>query len=203
MHKYMKKNKSQQRKGFTLIELIVSVGIFSIVVSAFATVTFNSFRANQQASLKFTAAQLAQEGVELIINKRNNISACQTDPGSTSCPDEWWEYIVPSSGATIDVYIDSENISTLQATGTLEEISGTLEDYRLCITQNNKNAQCGRYPGTEIPISGNMIRYVTLEHIAQNETGNRAQIGHIKVTSTVEWDGGELELVTFLYKYTS
>lgn len=64
-----KKNKSNQ--GFTLLEVLVAVAIFSISVLAMMSVLAQGIASTNYAKRKMVASYLAQEGVEYIRNQRD------------------------------------------------------------------------------------------------------------------------------------
>ncbi|MCX6738200.1 MAG: prepilin-type N-terminal cleavage/methylation domain-containing protein [Candidatus Parcubacteria bacterium] len=64
-------NKLSNQKGFTLIEMIITIGVVSVgIVGAFIAVQ-QGIIAVDYANSRFTAALLAQEGVEIIKNIRD------------------------------------------------------------------------------------------------------------------------------------
>ncbi len=63
-------------KGFTIIETLVAVSIIVIVLASFVGLTLLGQRGFQTAELKYKAAKIAQEGIELIINKKQNNVLC-------------------------------------------------------------------------------------------------------------------------------
>lgn len=68
---FFTRNHSHSHKGFTLIELIVAIGIllFGVVLvySAFSSVAIST----NTISSRFIASYLAQEGLEIVINMRD------------------------------------------------------------------------------------------------------------------------------------
>jgi len=71
-NKNKKKTSAKNNKGFTLIELAIAIFILSIAVIG----VYNSFSTvvilTSGASSHFTAAYLAQEGIEIVRNMRDN-----------------------------------------------------------------------------------------------------------------------------------
>ena len=63
------------RRGFTLIETIMSVTIFAIAIIGPMTLSANSIKASKDSRLHLEALHLAEEGVEIIHNMRDNASA--------------------------------------------------------------------------------------------------------------------------------
>lgn len=83
------KKYSKNRAGFTIVELIITIFILSFsifgVYNAFLTVIILT----HEASDRFTAAYLAQEGLEIIRNMRDNnwISLANWRQGLGNCQD--------------------------------------------------------------------------------------------------------------------
>lgn len=67
----MKKNK-QNLRGFTLIETFVAISVLMIVVLGPMSLLSSALRDSRYIGDEITATYLAQEGVELMIDKRNN-----------------------------------------------------------------------------------------------------------------------------------
>ena len=72
------KNLPAHNKGFTLIEAIVSIVILAFAVGGPMALSAQSLRASREARLELEATHIAEEGVEIIHNIRDNSSA--TDP---------------------------------------------------------------------------------------------------------------------------
>ncbi len=88
MMKYLRASKQAERqRAFTLIETVVSVTILAIAVVGPMTLASRSIRASTEVRLKLTATYLAQEGVEVIRNIRDNNSA--DDPVENGDRADW------------------------------------------------------------------------------------------------------------------
>lgn len=70
----MKQHNAQQ-KGFTLIEAIVSIVILTFAVAGPMALSSQSLRASRDARLELEATHIAEEGIEIIHNIRDNSSA--------------------------------------------------------------------------------------------------------------------------------
>lgn len=66
--------KKQKEKGFTLMEIIVAMFVFSIGLVAILGLATMSLRASTTSKLRLIAAGLAQEGMELVRDVRNSNS---------------------------------------------------------------------------------------------------------------------------------
>lgn len=65
----------KKNKGFSLIETVVAVTLMSIAIIGPMTLSAQSIRATREARLQLTATHLAEEGVEIVHNIRDNNSA--------------------------------------------------------------------------------------------------------------------------------
>lgn len=68
---FKKINKLKERGGFTMVETLVAVSIFSISLLGIMSVLANGISDTNAAKRKMIAAYLAQEGIEYIRNKRD------------------------------------------------------------------------------------------------------------------------------------
>lgn len=64
-----------KQKGFTLIEAIVSIVILTFAVAGPMALSSQSLRASRDARLELEATHIAEEGIEIIHNIRDNSSA--------------------------------------------------------------------------------------------------------------------------------
>ena len=84
------------RKGFTIIEIIATLGLLLFgIVAALSAVTY-TVRASTDAGHRLTATFLASEGLELMHNARDNDR--MVNPPTTIAPDN---YDVAPNGSTI------------------------------------------------------------------------------------------------------
>ncbi len=81
-------NRSQFHKGFTLIETLFAVLIFSSALIALMTIAGRGISATADAEQETTASYLAQEGIEIVRNIRDTNygnSAPLWDTGFSTC----------------------------------------------------------------------------------------------------------------------
>ena len=87
MKLFFKYNKNSAHKGFTVIEVMVSILIFSSPLIALMGIAGKGISATQAVSSETTAHYLAQEGLEVVRNVRdtNFVSGGAWDAGLSSC----------------------------------------------------------------------------------------------------------------------
>ncbi|MCI0565574.1 prepilin-type N-terminal cleavage/methylation domain-containing protein [bacterium] len=92
------KNARLQTGGFTLLEVLVAVAITGGVLALFLNSVTLMFRSIDNAERKYIALKIAQEGMELMISKRNNNVICLSNP--TACDiTNWQEHLYHSCSA--------------------------------------------------------------------------------------------------------
>jgi prepilin-type N-terminal cleavage/methylation domain-containing protein len=62
----------QKNKGFTLVETLISISIFSVSIVSLMSILGSGLSNTGYAKQKMTAGYLAQEGIEILRNKRDN-----------------------------------------------------------------------------------------------------------------------------------
>jgi type IV pilus modification protein PilV len=81
-----KKNNFKKQKsfkqGFSLVEVLVTILVLAFGISAVTLLMTNNIKASQDAKNQIIAAQLAQEGTELVRNLKDNNSTFATDKAS-------------------------------------------------------------------------------------------------------------------------
>jgi len=70
-----KKKSSQKRKGFTLLEVLISLMILALGVSTITLLMANNIRNSVESKNQIIASSLAQEGIELLRNLQENNQA--------------------------------------------------------------------------------------------------------------------------------
>lgn len=90
---FMKGKKSYHNKGFTLIETIVATFIIVMLLSSFIGLVVLGMKSFNFSKQRYIAAKIAQEGMELIINKRDNNVFCVRNEDCTAISD-WQEDLV-------------------------------------------------------------------------------------------------------------
>lgn len=114
MQKYStnKISKMSQRKGFTLIELIVTIGVLSLGILAVIALSGKSYGALSLQKNKLIGMNLAKEGIEIMRNIRDEnwlyteSSHCDSNSTPTVCADGR----VEQDGSDCDWRCGSKNI---------------------------------------------------------------------------------------------
>ena len=73
--------KTNKRKGFTLVETLVAIAIFTVSILAVMAVLANSISNTNYAKKKMTAAYLAQEGIEYVRKLRDTFVLTNNQTG--------------------------------------------------------------------------------------------------------------------------
>ncbi len=88
------------QKGFTLMETLIATAIMLVSVAAIFALGGQTFQAAQQSEARFTAAFLAQEGIEIVRGVRDN---------------NWLEDVAWDKGLDAGTYIADYKDQTLSA----------------------------------------------------------------------------------------
>jgi len=178
----------QSIKGFSIIEVLVGIFIFSLwLVSIFLLLT-SSLNVNELNKNKIIASNLSREQIELFRNIRDTNYATL----------HWWSQINPE-GSTTDVfeagkyYILENNFSSWFSVSTQEisdfwegisELSGKMQDYRLYLTPE----WVYTYDTTSWNIPTHFYRFLEISAVEYNNGGTITQIpSAYKITSKVIW----------------
>lgn len=85
----MTRPRPHKNGGFTIVEILASFLLLTLVFSGFAGIIVNSLKNFRNSQEKYIAAKIAQEGIELAVNKKDNHVTCVfADP---SCPIATWQ----------------------------------------------------------------------------------------------------------------
>ena len=186
----MKRNKFLQlknKKGFTLIEMLVAVLIFSVSVSALTSMSAKSIKTSRSAEKQIVADYLALEAIEVVYNLRDTALLHQYT-------DLTWEMVF-QGGADIV----ASNDGCFNGTGTCNFYP---EGGQLVL------GNCG---DCKVYMNNTSIYYYQVHESTGNtgggtDTGYKRTIkissvddGQVSVTVKVSWDGGEVTYVEMLY----
>lgn len=167
----------KSERGFILIEAIVSITLLVMTVGAVMGATTLSFEGYRTAQKNYTAAKIAQEGIELVVNKRDNHSHCVSS--NEDCPIEQWHQNLRGTWQ-----VDATKPEQLLPENTFDTYDS---DHVLCkVTDPEKDigkfGYCDEVTGEVI--RGNYNRKVEVSNIP----GGGGGLNKVRVESTVTWD---------------
>ena len=165
------------KKGFTIIETLVSLAIFATALTAIIIVTSDGVSDITLVKNKYTATYLAQEGIELVRYLRDS------------------QYV---SGGTFNDFSVGVTNQCLEGTGcNIDSLSQTVESCAAqgaCLIKQDSNS--GYFFGNSI---GSFASYgdtpfTRVITIGTDHTGQpAADANELYVTSTVTWQQGLLQ----------
>ncbi len=105
--------KNNYKKGFSLIEIMLSVSMIAVFVIIFITAIIDSQEANLLTGKRNIATRLSEEGIEALRNIRDDSFSNLVDGnyGLTIIDNKW--SLVPASDVTNNEYTRSIVISTI------------------------------------------------------------------------------------------
>ena len=105
----MKKYSMKAEKGFTLLELMITIFVIAVGLVGIMTLIQNTLQSASIVRLNLTAAYLAQEGIELTRNIRDNnwIKGEQWETGLTHCSSGSVGCKIQYSDDFLSIYDDS------------------------------------------------------------------------------------------------
>ncbi len=176
------KKSSNAQSGFTLIEILISMTVLALVIAAFISVVVISTRSFRASRARYLAIKIAEEGIELVINKRDNNVLC-VKPGSCSQICDWKQGLLNFPGGSTNCNnLKSENWNVDSTKPDQLLVGNWFDNYssssRICIKSAFQN-KFGICSGAEIPLAGNYNRKVTI-----NKLNN---FPAVDVISTVTW----------------
>lgn len=174
----LKFNNFEQGRGFTLIETLVAVSIFTVSILALMAVLSDSVATNAYAKKKIVATYLGQEGLELVRNLRDTSVLYQST--LTRGWDDFKQSISPCDSTLVDAcYIDDTNIDFLNTAQAVRDlnISSCSEGDCPALLYNDITGKYGYKDGNET----DFIRNISVTNVTENE---------VKVTSKVYWQQG-------------
>lgn len=169
----------KERKGFTLIETLIAVAILAVALASFISIVLLGRQSFQTAKERYLAVKMAQEGMELAINKRDNHVICMR---SGPCPlSDWKQNLIGSGGGVGRWEVDATNVEDLRAEPGHRFRPFNPGNYICFKTQPQEHqGKFGYCTGQETPIPGNYTREVNISSAAPNR---------ILVKSIVTWQG--------------
>lgn len=133
--------KNNYKKGFSLIEIMLSVSMIAVFVIIFITAIIDSQEANLLTSKRNIATRLSEEGIEALRNIRDDSFSNLVDGnyGLTIIDNKW--SLVPASDVTNNEYTRSIVISTInpkmkQVKSTITWSQNAQRDGRISLVTN-------------------------------------------------------------------
>lgn len=177
---YKQKNK---KRGFTLIETLVAIAIFTTSILALMAVLSQGISDTGYVKKKLLATYLAQEGIEYMHNMRNT---CMLASGETG----WGPFVLKlknnGCGGANGCYFSDTYVSHCSALTPIITACGVNPCPNL-----NYNTATGTYNND--PIGGSVAdsgfaRQITIASTDPFDPNNYAK--EVKITSTVSWTQG-------------
>lgn len=183
MEKIYFKNKKNIVSGFTLVETLVAISIFTVSILALISVLTSSISNTYYAKQKMIATYLAQEGIEYFRNMRDTYVVYDSTSTQTGW-DAFKSKVVPSAGALCasanGCYFNADNINYSDSTKPMIDIILTACSSSSCPNGTLLyNSTTGKYGFTGT--NSGFIRKILVSQISANET---------KIFSTVSWKQG-------------
>lgn len=163
------------KSGFTILETIVALTIFSVSILGIVVITGRGISDLSIAKDKLTGLYLAQEGIELARNVRDN--------HLLSSDDNYWATFLSdisactgTSGCTINPTLNTNPTACSTSDGCYITANGT----------------SGRFFGRSTGPLEKFYRKITMVSDGNNR---------VTVTSTVKWQKGQVTLTTEIYNW--
>jgi prepilin-type N-terminal cleavage/methylation domain-containing protein len=176
----MTRQKQQGNRGFTIIEMLIAVFIFTVAISALTYMAGRGIRAAGDSQNRITAEFLAIEGMEVVRNVRDSAFLRNLDETT-------WENVfggdISGPGGCFNALGDSNQ----------EKTCGFVYDDN-DIPQLESCNQCGLYLGettrgySHSPSGGGDLTSFTRKIYI-----NEINPGEVKVRTVVEWPGDSVE----------
>jgi prepilin-type N-terminal cleavage/methylation domain-containing protein len=156
--------------AFTLIELIITIGVFSVGVLAAFSLAIGNSNDNRANKDRIIAANLSREALELTRNIRdsnwlrldNNVYC---DGGATIC--SWDDMSLTNKFILVDYNNYGAGVNVCAAYGSLEECLNNCKNNNSCLMYIDAG---GFYSHDNTGIATNFYRAVGLEEICLNTT---------------------------------
>ncbi|HEV7424439.1 MAG TPA: prepilin-type N-terminal cleavage/methylation domain-containing protein [Candidatus Paceibacterota bacterium] len=173
MMKFFKQNNNS---GFTLVETLVAISIFSTSIIAMLSVLTSGIANTNYAKEKMVAAYLAQEGIEYMRNMRDTFVLYDAGGAQTGWNNFNSKVVGASCNGVNGCYFNADNIFTTPPTtdpNALTLCSGSCPPL-------NYDGNTGKYNYTTGSASG-FVRRIIITSISANQT---------RILTTVAWIQG-------------
>jgi prepilin-type N-terminal cleavage/methylation domain-containing protein len=182
MIKFLKqKNRGRKSGGFTLVEVLVAIFIFSLAITALMAALSGGISDTTFAKQKMTATYLAQEGIEYMRNMRDDYvlyPATGLDWIGHSDDTDFVNQIIPCE--TGNCGFDSSLSPADSDFMVSSSCSTTPSPLNLCEVYVDNNGNYNTNPNHLVGTNSGFLRIITadLHYNSENEA---------KITSTVYW----------------
>ncbi|MCF7834098.1 MAG: type II secretion system GspH family protein [Candidatus Pacebacteria bacterium] len=193
-------NLKNKEAGFTLVETLVSLAIFSLSIIAVLIFISDGISNIGYAKSKITASYLAQQGIEEVRNMRDTY-LLHTEGGAQV---GWNDFLTDMDPCTNDsgggsrsqkCYIVSEDV--FNAEGKNNELA-SIETCSNAICPNLIKHDSGYYGYNVNGVDSGYNSSISIERISSDSGGESSVINEIKVYSTISWlQKEQLKSITF------
>lgn len=169
------RKKTNFAKGFSLVEVLISLLIFLLGISAFSVLMTSNISNSQSAKDQTLAMSLAQEGIEIIRNIRDNNDS--SDP---------FDRLVSDGSQEINnCRISYKDFATWSVAGCSNEFNNNSNYYSLYRSNNFYGSRDG---------GGTLTKYTRRISIAMQDgsgslTSSKNDAFRLRVRATITWDG--------------
>ncbi|MFT6361578.1 MAG: prepilin-type N-terminal cleavage/methylation domain-containing protein [Candidatus Paceibacteria bacterium] len=174
----MNVNKKQKNSGFTLIEMLVAVFIFTVSLTALMSITSRGLKASRQAQNQVIGNYLALEGIEVVRNIRDTALLSLNDVGT-------WQNVFDQNECLSQIGINSSCQFTLGSNIVLSPCT-------TCNVYFSETDFAYRHNQSQGYVDSGFTRRIKFTAVPSNDS-------EIIVTVVVEWDGGEVTYTQDLF----
>ncbi|OGY46172.1 MAG: hypothetical protein A3J62_03575 [Candidatus Buchananbacteria bacterium RIFCSPHIGHO2_02_FULL_38_8] len=190
----------KNQKGFGVIEVVVVLGLSAIIITSIGNLLNSLYKINKAAELRTRAFSYAQESLEIINDKRNDLFACQCAvAGCSTC-------VRPSDGQSCTPFSGYDSCWTAYPAGS--DLIG-IETFRLYKSGSNwvLEALSPDPSSAVIDLDPTFSRKITIKNAFRDINGDIASSGTVDpntkiITAKVWWkqrdDQHQVDLSTIL-----
>jgi len=176
--KFLHKQKNKNKKGFTLVETLVAISIFTTSILALLSILTQGVANTNYAKKKIIGSYLAQEGIEYLRNMRDTFVLYDT----TSSQAGWTAFNTKLTNASCTAvngcYFNDQNLDYTNNSQPMAGIAVTACGASCpALLYDTASGKYGYVSGT----SSGFIRKIRITQVSANE---------MKVYSTVSWTQG-------------